>query len=290
MTSLTALRTPVAAGRGLALALVLWCAPSGLADDPLGRCLESKPIHRWTLPALFREVSGLALASDGRLFLHNDEQGVVATLDPLEGRVLATYFLGPGTPRDDFEGIAIAGDRLILVTSAGRLYETRVPNASMADRSVLPFRATDTGLGRQCEIEGLGYEPDGDLLLVACKNPRKKSLEGQLTIFRWSLARAALAAPDRLSVPSDELAKGRPGKGFHASALERDPRTGNYVVVAGPDRAFAVLSPDGRLVATGPLGRHHPQAEGIAIGARGLVMVSDEGGRREGTVTVYDCR
>ena len=65
--------------------------------DPLADCLGRKPAETWKLPPLFREVSGLALAADGRLFLHNDEQGVVAAVDYRRGTVLGTYLLGAGT-------------------------------------------------------------------------------------------------------------------------------------------------------------------------------------------------
>lgn len=283
---------------GLLLALAgAACAPRA-AEAPapwLARCLAADPAHRWELPALFREVSGLALAPDGRLFLHNDEQGGLAALDPAAGRIVATYRLGPDTPRADFEGVTVAGPRLFLVTSRGRLYETGLPAPGPADFAVLPFRTIDTGLGEQCEIEGLSHEvldagaaaPD-TVLLLACKTPRRKALEGQVTVFRWSLGRAALARPDRITVPLGGPATGRRGSAFRASGIDRDPLTGRYLAVAGPDRLIAELDA-GAVTTAARLPGRHPQPEGIVVTPAGDLILSDEGLEGPGTVTVYAC-
>jgi len=284
-------RLRAGAGRVAAAGLLLVLAPAARPQDPswLDRCLDAKPAQRWLLPAAFREVSGLALSDDGRLFLHNDEQGFLAAIEPTRGTILGTYRLGPGTPRDDFEGIAIRGDRLFLISSRGLLYETRVPAPGPVELGMLPFLIVDTGLGRECEIEGLGVDHDG-ALLVACKSARRKRLEDWLTIFRFDPDRRALADPDRIQVPLDELAKGRPGKHFHASGVERDPRTGQLIVVAAADDAIAELGPNGESPRARELPKRHRQAEGVAIDKAGRLILSDEGGRGHGSVTVYACR
>lgn len=278
--------------RGRLAVLVPLVLPCSQPAEParVDRCLAQNPTQRWPLPRAFREVSGLALSDDGRLFFHGDEEGVLAALDPERGHVVGSYRLGPVTPRDDFEGIAIAGPRLFLVSSGGRLYEARVPPAGPANLGILPFQATATGLGRWCEIEGLGYDARDRVLLIACKNPRIRALERTLTVFRWSVDSNRLATPDRVSVPLEALARGRPGRDFHATGIERDPLTGRFLVVAAPDRAIAELEPDGRVVAARELGRRHHQAEGIAITKNGAVIISDEGAGGVGMVTVYACR
>ncbi|MEZ4587286.1 MAG: SdiA-regulated domain-containing protein [Gemmatimonadales bacterium] len=284
-------RLRAGAGRMAAAGLLLALTPGAERQQQpwLDRCLDAEPTHRWLLPAAFREVSGLALSDDGRLFFHNDEQGILAAIDPAKGTILATYRLGPGTPRDDFEGIAIRNDRLFLVTSRGLLYESRVPAPGPVELGMLPFRIVDTGLGRECEIEGLGVDADGSLL-VACKTARRKRLEDWLTLFRWNPDRQALAEPDRIQVPLDDLAKGRPGKRFHASGVERDPSNGRLIVVAAADDAIAEMGPTGEAPRARELPKRHRQAEGIAIDKAGRLILSDEGGRGHGSVTVYACR
>jgi uncharacterized protein YjiK len=240
------------------------------------------------LPPLFREVSGLAISEDGRLWIHNDEQGVVGAIDTRTGQVVGVYRLGPAIPRADFEGIAAVGAELFLVTSHGVLFAMKLPPAGSKD-GVLGYQMFETGFGKSCEVEGLGYEPRDQSLLVACKTPRRKALENRLAIFRWSVSTRMVASPDRIVVSWSDLARGRSGKAFHASGIDRDPVSGSYLVISSADHAFAVLDRMGRVESSGPLGRHHPQAEGVAIAKDGTLFVSDEGGKGLGTIAVYAC-
>jgi uncharacterized protein YjiK len=267
-------------------------ASLGLADgQAAGRweeCLSRRaPESRGTLPPLFREVSGLALSDDGRLWAHNDESGVIGAFEPTTGKALGGFRLGPRVPVDDFEGIAVAESRLWLVNSRGRLYSAALPDRSATD-GVLPFDMLETGVGRYCEVEGLGHDPGRRLLLLACKLARAKELSGQVTIFKWSLATRTLAGPDRIQIPVAALAGSR--RGFHPSAIERNPVTGTWLVLASVDGRYAVIDSAGTVLGAADLGRGHPQPEGLAIDRAGMVYVADEGGRGLGTVTIYACR
>jgi len=119
-------------------------------------------VARFDLPGRLDEISGLAFSPDGRLFAHDDERGRVHEIDPLTGEVGKRFDLGAGPVADDFEGIAIVGERFFLVSSTGRLYEFREGD----DRAIVAYRVTDTGLGRGCEIEGLDWDPAADELLI----------------------------------------------------------------------------------------------------------------------------
>jgi hypothetical protein len=238
--------------------------------------------HR--LPAPLREISGLAVAPDGRVFAHGDEQGIVYELDAARGTVVGAFSLGRVPPRDDFEGIAFAGARLFLVTSTGRLYETRVG----ADGAAVPFTVVDTRVGAACEIEGLAYDPTDAALLIPCKRPYDAALRGSVTLFRWSVARGALAAPPRISVPLADVVRGTKLTEFHPSSVERAPRTGHYVIVAGPQHALVEVTPAGAVVATRTLpARVHRQPEGITFLGDSAALIADEGGSKRGTLTVY---
>lgn len=282
---------PFAARPRLLLTLAggfLVCTPTPAAQGGPA-CLAAAPIARLTLPTPLREVSGLALSDDGRLWLHNDERGLVGAIDPVTGVPLGTFQLGPSLLRGDFEGIAVGGGRLFVVTSTGQLVSAPVP-ARTAPSGVLPIEAIDTGLGPQCEAEGLAFEPAGRILLVGCKRTRVAGPAKQVTIFRWSIDAKRLATPDRITVPEDDLAPGRKGRGFHPSAIERHPVSGHYWLLASADQAFAVIDPAGRVLETGRLGKRHRQPEGLAIAPNGNLLISDEGADGPGAVTIYGCR
>ena len=273
----------------LGAVLLVVVSRAGSDPPPAARCLmAAKPAARWALPPRFREVSGLALTPDGKLLLHNDEEGLVAVFDPATGLVSAVYQLGAKLAKGDFEGIAIGDGRIFLTTSDGNFLNAPLPVPGTPS-GVLPASMTETGLGEHCEIEGLAFERRTHLLLFACKSPREKKLAGEVTIYRWSVADGRLADPKRLEIPLASL-PGRLARSFRPSSLDLDPRTGDYVVISSADHGFLVLDPGGKLTAAGDLPRHHRQPEGLAIAPDGRLFISDEGGRSRGTITAYGCR
>ena len=245
---------------------------------------RSKAASQVRLPHALHEISGLAVSDDGRVFAHGDERGIVYQVDYRSGSVVKAFSLGAPPVRGDFEGIAIAGVRFFLVTSTGRLYETREGD----DGAAVRYATYDTGMGRQCELEGLAYEPSDGALLVGCKRARSRPLRDAVTLFRWSIERRAPAAPARLSVPLAEVVRRTGEKGFQPSSVEREPRTGHYMIVAGPQRAIVEVTPAGAVVAGRALSRRlHRQPEGLTFVADSAVLIADEGGNGPGTLTLY---
>jgi uncharacterized protein YjiK len=236
------------------------------------------------LPRALREVSGLAVSADGRVFSHGDERGVVYQLDYRTGAVVKAFSLGSPPVAGDFEGIAIVGPRLFLVTSTGRLYETR----EGADGAAVPYETYDTGLGARCELEGLAYDPTDRALVVGCKRPSARALREAVTLFRWPIDRRTGAALPDVSIPLAGVTRGTGGKAFDPAAVEREARTGHYVIVAGPQRAILEVTPAGEVVAARPLPRGlHRQPEGLAFLGDSAILIADEGGNGTGTLTLY---
>lgn len=271
------------------LVLMAVADPVRQMPSTVAACLRGgRATARWELPPAMREVSGLALTDDGRLLVHNDERGAVLALDASTGRPLGRYRLGKGL-RADFEGMAVVGRKLFVTTSDGDLVVADLP-AKAAPDTVLAVTAIRTGVGAHCEVEGLSYDQVDRVLLMACKAPRGTSLRTEVAVFRWDPATRALASPDRVSFSERDLSRGRPGRGFHPSALEVDPRSGEWVMLASADQAMVTVDRAGRVIATARLGGVHPQPEGLALGPDGSAYVGDEGGKGPGTVTVYACR
>lgn len=246
-------------------------------------CLAGPAERRLMLPGGLREISGLAVDRQGRLLAHSDERSEIGILDPATGRLIKAFGLRP-TVAADFEAITVADDAIYLLVSDGRLFETREgnPNERVA------YTLHETGLKRECEFEGMAYEPGGRSLLLLCKTQHGKGGAG-LKFYRWSVPEKRLASPDPVSVELPSDATQRLGREFRGSALERDPATGNFVAIASLNRAVAVFTSDGKLVAAGPLARRHLQPEALAILPDGRAVVGDEGGKGPGSLTFYAC-
>jgi uncharacterized protein YjiK len=270
-----------------AVALVL-LVPLQQGDKPevLRRCDVSKePVAHWVMPESLQEISGLARNDAGRLLTHGDERGEVFTLDERTGKVLARWAL-QGTPHDDFEGIAVAGKTVYLMTSSGHIYTTR----EGADGEEVPWTKAKTGLGKLCELEGLAWDPKDRVLLLPCKVPRTVDTSGDVVVFRWSVDQKTLAEPAYLRFPLKALTAAIGATEFHGTSVELDPRSGHFLVLSSHHRAVVELSHDGKFLGAVALTHvSHKQPEGLTIGPDRL-YISDEGRKRDGTVTVYACR
>lgn len=260
------------------------CTEQGEADGGAfeigGHRYTTTDFTQWALPAALREISGLTLDSRGRLFAHTDEHARIYELDYVRGGIVKHFDLGDPAARGDFEGIAWADDRLYLVTSDGQLLIA--PEGE--DGTTVTFQRIDTGLGSQCEIEGLHHDAAAGMLLMACKTPRRRALEGTITVLAWSLDAAAPVPASTLSLP---LTSGV----VHPSGISRAPN-GKLLLVAARQHALVEVGMEGtsaRAIVL-PDEQRHPQMEGIAITDRGDLIISDEGGTGRARLGIYHVR
>lgn len=246
--------------------------------------LAAPPADLWELPKALQEISGLAVDSAGRIFAHDDEQAIIYQLDPAAHRVVKRFSLGQPAVRGDFEAIAIVGRQVILTTSDGVLYAGREGR----DGESVPYVTQATGIGRECEVEGMVYESAGRALLFACKEPRTQALVGHFAALRWSLDRKALDPRPGIFIRLSRITRELKGQAFHPSELVRVPGGDHYLVLSGREHAIAEITPAGAVVAVAHLRRRdHRQAEGLAFAPDGSLLISDEGAGRHGTITVY---
>ena len=240
----------------------------------------------WKLPGRLEEISGLTMTIDNRLLAHNDERGVIFEIDYRNGSIVKAFQLADmaNPVADDFEGIAAIDDQIYLVTSSGRLYECR---EGAAGASVL-FNIYTTGIGRDCEIEGLAYDESRRALLLMCKGSRRAALEELLVVYYWSIDEKQLSEDAHTVIPVIEFSRHIGGKKFQPSGIERHPVSGNYFVVAARQRAIAEVTPGGQVVAVRQLpARWHRQVEGITFAADGALIVADEGAGGRARLTLY---
>ena len=238
------------------------------------------PTAYFEMPGRLDEISGLAITVDGRLFGHNDERGAVHEIDRATGEVGKRFSIGEPPVEADFEGLAIAGERFFLVTSAGLLYEFR----EVGDRETSPHRVTDLGLGSICEVEGLDHDPTADDLVVACKvsSPDR----GFIVIHRVPLdparPRPAPIEIARAQLPAFELRAD-----FQPSSVVVSP-AGTMILVSAAPEAIIEVDPGGRVLAGVDLpGSRHPQPEGLAFGPDATLYVADEQNAASARVTSY---
>ena len=138
----------------------------------------------------------------------------------------------------------------------------------------------DTRLGHECEFEGVAFDPNLNALLLACKNVRTKGpLRDSLVIYRWKLPDGGGTGSPQLAVPLSEIIGANGWKGLHPSDITIDPFSGNYVLVAGEEKALIEITPAGEVVSLRPLPGSLEHTEGVAITPDSLLILSDEAGK-----------
>jgi uncharacterized protein YjiK len=254
-----------------------------LAGPDSGASRE-EPVARWVLPLGLAEISGMALTPDQRLLAHNDERGAVTEIDYRRGRVVKQFLLGKKKPvHADFEGITIVGDRIFMLASNGDLYEFKEGGAGAR----VDYTLHDTHLGKECEFEGVAYDPAIGSLLMACKHVLIKGLKDHVVIYRWRLEEAGGDRISTISVPLAQAVAANGWKEFNPSDITVDPTSGNYVIIASLQKGMLVLSPAGAVLQSRSIPGTHDMAEGVAITKDSILIVSDESTRKPAVVTLY---
>ncbi len=238
------------------------------------------------LPRALNEISGLVVHGD-RVYAHNDERGVVYAIDPASGATEVAFAPGDRGLRGDFEGLAVAGDRMFLITSDGVLVAFRMRVGGEG----IPYETYDGLAARNCEVEGLEYDEVTRSLLLACKSTRGRALDDRLVVFAWSLERRQADPEPRWAVTLDELARVGGGRRLHPSGLAIHPLSGTLFIVAGRQKLIVEMARSGRILGARALpGRDHAQPEGIAFLPDGTLLIADEGAGGRGTLTSYPYR
>ena len=243
---------------------------------------SGEPVALWVMPKALFEISGIALTPDQRMFGHNDERAAISEIDYRKGFVVKQFLVGKkNTIRGDFEAMSVVGDRFFLLTSKGEIFEFREGKAGER----VDFTAHDTKLGKECEFEGLGFDPAINSLLLACKHVLSTELQGSMVIYRWNISEG-VDKVSTLSIPI-ESAKGSNGwKDFEPSDITVDP-AGNYVVIASQQQGMVVLTPAGVVVSSRSLPAGHEMAEGVAVTKDSILIISDEATKKPAAVTLY---
>lgn len=242
----------------------------------------AEPNRQWALPDALREISGLAVSPDGRLFGHNDEIGVIYEIDFNSERVVKMFALGADEITGDFEGLTITPDGDFWLTdSRGRLLRFR---EGAADARV-DVEAFDSGAGELCEIEGIAYQASEQNLLLACKRMLGRGAHRDPSlIVAWEIGASETREWGRVDGATLAAASVR---SFQPSGLEFDRRSGQLLVISANDGAIAEFGPDGAMVAVRALSRRHRQTEGVAILSDGSLILADEGGHGQALISRY---
>ena len=246
--------------------------------------IGNKHPKQFKLPGRLSEASGLAMTDDGRLFCHEDENGVVYEVDYTSGKVIKYFSVGKFTIRGDFEGIAIKGPTMYLVSSNGNILE--FPEGR--NKSWVPYTVYRTPLTSGNNVEGLTYDSETDCLLLACKWSPGKGYDGYKAVYEFSLKKKKLSKHPRFLISLAEVTKKSRGGRFNPSDIARHPVSGTFFIIAANGESIIEISRDGNLLAQQEIPKKvNPQPEGITFAPDLTMLICNDMDGGTGTLTLY---
>jgi len=247
-----------------------------------------RPDAAFELDAVLGEISGLAVLGDGTLAAVQDEDGILYVLDPSTGGIIDERTFGPP---GDYEAVALGAGRLFILEAGGRLYRFDDWTASALDGSEF-----ELDLPARCDGEGLRYDPEGDRLLVSCKERSGPHLGQEKAVFAFDTAGRLLAErpvyaldPRAFAVSVDDhpvneavrsmLSERVDLSGLKPSELALHPLTGEIFVLTSVREAVFSMRRDGSVTGVWKLeDALLEQPEGMDFLPNGDLYISSEAG------------
>lgn len=260
------------------------------------------PIDEIILPNKLKEISGLGIDSTGQyLYAVQDEEGDLFIIDRKTGEIKDQIkFHKEG----DYEGIEFIKDRAFIVKSTGTIYEIHDIGKPTQKRTKHKFE-----FSKSSDVEGLGYDPIANSLLVSCKGKALKGEEAKLKkgIYEIDLSTMMMDSLPRYTVSLeavqhfldthksleyfDKLIKlFKPDEEFifGPSGIAVHPITGEIYITSAVGNVLIVLDRDNQIKHLQKLRKKiHEQPEGIVFDAKGNMYISNEGKKEKGKIFLF---
>ncbi|MEO0557177.1 MAG: SdiA-regulated domain-containing protein [Bacteroidota bacterium] len=239
------------------------------------------PDAAFELPDELEEISGLTVLSDGHLGAVQDEDGLLFQIDGQTGDVLNAEPFGDS---GDYEGVEATPDALWVLKSNGTVYELQ-----RAGETGIEAESFNTELNSRNDAEGLGYDAEGNRLLIALKGHPGNDLDGVRAMYAFDLASRTLSDTPVLLLDRDVVDTN--GENFKPSALAVRPGTQEIYILSSVKKSLLVVLPDGTIQSAVALSPElHRQPEGIAFAPDGTLFISNEGAGRAATLLRFSPR
>ena len=279
--------------------------PSMAEESMLSRYDLDNPESHLELEGELKEISGITVTGENRLFAHDDEKGTVYQLDMKSGKIIKRFsifekrWFGEDLVIEDFEDIAVAGKRFYMVTSSGVVYGF----SEGTDGAKVEAVRHETFLNDLFDVEGLCYDPSSDALLLACKEypaevslrqllfNKKKSGLKMKPVYSFSLRNKVLDKTPRFLIDGKSLKKKSSEKKFKPSAIARHPQSGTFFVLASKGKLLVEIGVGGNVVDVVRLPKKdHPQPEGLAFTSDSEMLICNEGVAGRASLLRYPMR
>jgi hypothetical protein len=236
----------------------------------------SKP-DKFNMPESLLEISGIAF--------YHDKSDTVYSIQDEDGRVFRqawdkkkqkhTVFAEKG----DYEDLAILNENVIVLDSDGSLFVfpfKELQNEEVKDKKIFK-KILPKG-----EYESIYADQQTNQVYLLCKNCRddKKGQNMSGSIFTYDPAKKDLISSGSFSMDLSGLIKDDLvlKTGLKASALTRDPHTGEWYILSSVNKLLVIATPDWKVKSVHRLNSSiFNQPEGLAFDDQMNLYISNEG-------------
>jgi uncharacterized protein YjiK len=211
-----------------------------------------------------------------------DEEGTVYEYDLEDEDIRNALHFGKS---GDYEGIELVDSTIYVVKSSGDVYEMPY---SLSDK--VEAKKYENILNSDNDIEGLGYDPVSNKLLLACKgdgDTKENKAKGK-AIYGFDIKKKELVEDEIFSISSEKLEifleqhrefdYDDDKLVFKPSGIAYHPIQKVYYVLASVGNLLCVVDTNGDILALYPILEHIlGQPEGLCFSPEGDLYISSEG-------------
>lgn len=258
------------------LLLLVACKPSAKKfTSPPGYDLN-KP-EKFNMPESLLEISGIAF--------HRDKADTVYSVQDEDGRLFRQGWKNKKQKhvvfgkKGDYEDLAILNETVFILESKGSIFAFPLADAVKEElKNVKEYKK----ILPSGEYESMYADNQTNQLYLLCKNCKgdKKSESMSGSIFTYDAAAQQLIPSGSFSmdlsalIEADQILK----TGLKASALTKDPHTGEWYILSSVNKVLIVATPDWKVKAVHQLNSSiFNQPEGLAFDEDMNLYISNEG-------------